>query len=324
MSDGLIGDSWDGLKGLAKKITDPVTSRLATVGIEAALGELGDDGPTAALLRAMSFVVPGDWENPRDLDTFVGDAAPDADDATRRHVRDRALSLYAPLTSPYRRALAIYSSADLVDRAGAASSLAMRIGDRFLILGALERLTIGSPLVQAVDAGVKLVAETLAFSQLHGDVAASPDGVRALFENMHEHAREDRLRLATWVVVDGVLPMGPNFVQHSIDALRGAGAAGLARSIVFDRLAGLIPGESTDEKKEHIGRTLDSARGWVDGFVAEHQLTSFGVADRVRQVIDVSESGCEVVAAAADAVTSYFRHTGTQTVARAVARAAVA
>ncbi len=323
MSGGLLGDSWDGLKGLAKKVTDPVTSRFAPIGIEAALDELDDDGPTAALLRAMSFVVPGAWENPRDLDTFVREAAPDADPAVHQQIRDRALSLFAPLSSRYRRALAIYSSADLVDRAGAASSLAMRIGDRFLILGALEKLTIRSQFVQAIDAGVKLVAEILAFSQLHGDVPVSPDGVRALFENMSEHAREDRLRLATWVVVDGVLPMGPNFVQHSIDALRGAGAAGLARSIVFGRVAEFFPGEDADAKKNYVGTALDSARDWVDGFVAEHKLTSFGAADRVRQVIDVSESGFEVVAAAADAIVSYYRHTGTQTVARAVTRAAI-
>ena len=67
-------------------------------------------------------------------------------------------------------------------------------------------------------------------------------------------------------------------------------------------------------------QAIDTTGQWVSRFVEEKQLTREGALASLQGKLGVAEGGLDYVAAAIDATTDYMTHTGTQTVARTLAR----
>ncbi len=285
------------------------------------LEALPTDGLTVAALRALDTVVPGQWSNVTRFEALAaevcGEGAPPKLVAQVVHVA-RAMETADP--QRYAQAVQIYQLVDKVDTAAAGVAAAGKVAGLFGGLDFLKKFTPKPETTQAVDAGLKLIAELLAFGRLNGVPTTDADGLARFTGALADYARYDLMRIAAWVVFDGVVPLGPDFVQTVIGTWRGLATDALASNTVFSQLGSQLPGDSVAEKQGFIIRSLETTGEWVNRFIAEKGITQEGVLDRVQSVLGVAEGGLDYVAAAIDAGTNYYAHTGTQTVARALAR----
>jgi len=288
-----------------------------------ALEALPTSGATVTALNTLDAIVPGEWKNNTSFDAVVAEVCgPDAPPKLRLQVAHRARSLQLREGERFARALQIYGLVDTVDKLAAGAAVAGKAADLFGSLGFLKKFTPKPETTQALDAGLKLVAEMLAFGQMNGMPSMDADGLARFAGAIADYGRYDLMRLAAWVVFDGVIPLGPNFIQSITGTWRGMATDALASNGVFKAIAGQLPGGSVAEKQGFIVQTLDTTGDWVNRFIEDKGITREGALAQVQSVLGVAEGGLDYVAAAIDASTNYFTHTGTQTVARALARQA--
>ena len=126
------------------------------------------------------------------------------------------------------------------------------------------------------------------------------------------------MRIGAWIVVDGLLPLGPNFMVKISDTIREAADSTLAKNKVFDSVSKHIPGDGVEEKRGFILQALAATSAWIGEFVAERGLTRELIIEKISTVVTVTEDTLDYVAAGLDASTNYYTHTGVQTVAREV------
>lgn len=286
------------------------------------LEALPTSGLTVSVLQTLDKVVPGEWANVTRFDDLIREVlGADAKPGVVDDVRTRAMQLQ--LANPgYARALQVYELVDKVDTVAAAAAAANQVGNLLGAFGGgfLQKLTPKPDTTQAIDAGLKLIAELLAFGLLNGVPSATPEGLARFAGAITDYGRYDLVRLSAWVVFDGLVPLGPDFVAKLITTWKGLASDQVAGNAVFQQVAGQLPGASMDEKRAFVVKAIDTTGEWVTRFVKEKQLTQEGVLKQLQGTLGVADSGLDVVAAAIDATTSYYQHTGTQTVARALAR----
>jgi hypothetical protein len=124
------------------------------------------------------------------------------------------------------------------------------------------------------------------------------------------------MRMAALVCVDGLVPLGPDFVQQSMKVLSGARASDLQQSAVFQRLEGILPGEGRRGQLRFLQNGFDAAQGWMNNLVADRGLTRGNVTDSIRSFVEISDETLDYLGAFLDATTNYYEHTGIQAVAR--------
>ena len=281
--------------------------------LDEAFAELDESRLTPLLLEALDWVVPGEWEDIRTLDALVEDVVGEPDP----RVAAKAREIFEDPERPYQRALRIYQAIDRADQVAAGAVLANKVGGRITALSFLERFTPKPDTVQAIDAGLKLVGEIVAFGLLEGRPELSREGLAELQQDLAEYVSTDRVRIAAWVVVDGVLPLGPAFVDLVSDKLDEVGHGGLADSALFAKLGDFVPGDSDADKHGFVVEALAAARAWVHQLVEDKGLTKELVHGKLLSVIQGFDEGSDYLAAAIDSTTAIYRHTGTLTVARA-------
>ncbi|HJN77463.1 MAG TPA: hypothetical protein QGF58_26295 [Myxococcota bacterium] len=281
--------------------------------LDEAFAELRESRLTPVVLQALDFVVPGQWEDISTLDALVEDVVGEPDVA----VAAKAREIFMDPERPYQKTLRIYQLVDRADQVAAGAVLANKVGGHITALSFLERFTPKPDTVQAVDAALKLVAEIVAFGLLEGRPELTREGLSELGEDLAEYVSHDRVRIAAWVVVDGVLPLGPSFVKVIGDKLTELGAGGLGDSSLFSKLGDLVPGETDEDKHGFMLKALAAAEAWVAGLVAEKGLTAEGVSEKLMSIVEGFDEGTDYLAAAIDSTTAIYRHTGTLTVARA-------
>jgi len=280
-------------------------------------------GLTVSALEALDYIVPGEWSNVTSFDAIIAEVCGEgASPKLIAQVRHTAKVLEMQDPARFQQAVQIYNLVDDVDKAAAAVAAAGKVTDLFGGLDFLKKFTPKPETTQAVDAGLKLVAELLAFGRLNGMPSTDPDGLARFVGALADYGRYDLIRIAAWVVFDGVIPLGPNFVQAITGTWRGLATDALNSNGAFKNLAAQLPGDSIEDKQGFIVKTLDTTGEWVNRFVSEKGITQEGVMHRMQEVMGVAEGGMDYVAAAIDASTSYYAHTGTQTVARSLARQA--
>lgn len=130
------------------------------------------------------------------------------------------------------------------------------------------------------------------------------------------------MRLATMICVDGVLPLGPNFLSKAVDQV-GGNVGKVAENERFQRLRGLLPGDGVKEQVGFMQESLDAMTSFVPGFNKQAGISQSRVLSSVQGISDKFEGKLDYVAAALDLTTDYFEHTGTQTVARQLITRAV-
>jgi hypothetical protein len=294
-----------------------------------ALEALPTGGLTVQALQTLDRVVPGEWDNVTRFDAMVADiCGPDAPPKLVAQVRLMAEAIERRDQSRFAQALQIYQVVDRVDQAAAAVSAAATAASAvkglfggFGSFGkVLEEVTPKPDTTQAVDAGLKLVAELLAFSRLHGLPSMDAEGIAAFANALADYGRYDLIRIAAWVVFDGVLPLGPDFMTDITRTWKNLATSALSSNGLFDAVGDRIPGDSVQDKQGFIISTLETTGDWVNGFVQEKGLTQGGVMQQLDGLSGLGAGSMDMVAAAIDASTNITAHTGTQTVARALAR----
>ncbi len=276
------------------------------------LDELPSDNLTVKTLNALDFVVPGEWENIVGCDNTISAITGEEDADKVMDIRNRMIELYNDGDNGYQGAIWFYNLVDNVDGALGTAAMANKIGEKIGLLGFLSNITPKADTTQSVDLCLKIVAELIAFSKLNGIELNPGEFVSNLSENYTGAAL---IRMAGLVCLDGLLPLGPDFLQKVQDTLDGEGESALADNPVFGAIEGSIPG---DDKVGFIGETFGAVSGWMDNLVGSVGLTREGILDNIGGFIEFSDDSLDFVAAFLDKTTNYFQHTGTQSVARSL------
>jgi len=262
------------------------------------------------MLNALDFVVPGEWENTVGCDNTIS-VITGADDAdTVMQIRNRMIELYNDNDNGYQGAMWYYNLVENADKALGAAAMANKIGEKIGFLSFLNKLTPKADTTQSIDLCLKIVAELIAYSKVNGIELNPGEFVSELQDN---YTGAGLMRMAALVSIDGILPLGPDFLQKVQDTLNGEGESALADNPTFGALADSIPG---DDKVGFISSTFSTVSGWMDNLVSSAGLTRESIFDHIGGFIEFSDDSLDFVAAFLDQSTNYFVHTGTQTMAR--------
>jgi hypothetical protein len=283
--------------------------------IQALLNELGQARVTTTVLNALDTVVPGEWVNVTSLEQAVQQYLGVSDPGQVAAIVERARSLYASRPH-YSRAVTVFQVVDTADKAVAAAVAANTVGNAIGFLNVLDKVTPKPDTAQAVDAAVKLAAEVAAFALLRGLPVHSLAEAKAFPAALATYAKADMMRLAAWITIDGMLPLGPQFVQKIVDLVSRVDTTALTNNPVYARVKDLLPGSSPDEQKGFILSTLQAGSSYVTEFVRARGLTQEALAGKFGSLVNVADKGMDVLAATLDATTNYYSHTGVQSVAR--------
>ncbi len=274
------------------------------------LDTLPSDNLTVKLLRAIDRIAPGEWENVVGFDRTIQavTGATDANDVLA--IRNRAIELYNDPKNGYQSAIWYYETIDNADVALGAAAMANKIGEKIGILSFLNQMTPKANTTQSIDLCLKIVAELIAYSKLNGIPILNPkDFVTQIRE---EYQGPSLMRMIALVTVDGLLPLGPDFLQIVGQTLNNKQSV-IRDNPVFNQISEAIP---SPDKIDFISNTFDAASGWMDGFVSKTGITPKKIANSIHGFIDFSNDSMDFVAAFLDQSTDYYRHTGIQTVGR--------
>lgn len=274
------------------------------------LDELPSDNLTVKTLKALDFIVPGEWDNTVGCDKTISviTGADDADSVM--HIRNRMIELYNDRDNGYQKAMWYYNLVENADKALGAAAMANKIGEKIGFLKFLNKVTPKADTSQSIDLCLKIVAELIAYSKLNGIQLNPSEFVSELRENYNGAAL---MRMAALVAIDGIVPLGPDFLQKVQDTLDGQAESALAQNPTFGAIAQGIP---SDDKVGFISKTFGAVSGWMDNLVSSAGLTRESIFDHIGGFIDFSDDSLDFVAAFLDQSTDYFKHTGTQTMAR--------
>lgn len=274
---------------------------------------------TVGLLQSLDWVVPGDYVNLVGFEETIRSITGETDPQYIQRVGVRAIELYNDTSQGYQRGLWIYRTADSVQGFAGTASFVEKLSESFSFLSWLGALTPKAETSQSIDLAVKLVAEIVAFLTINGRPG---DNVGEFVESLTDYRDEARMRLATMICVDGVLPLGPDFLSKAT-RLVGGNPGEVGSNERFQRMRGLIPGDSVKEQVGFIEKSLDAMGDFVPKFVSEHDISQSKVLQSVKHISDKYEGSLDYIAAALDMTTDYFEHTGIQTVARQLITRAV-
>lgn len=277
------------------------------------LEQLPESSLTTRLLGALDYIVPGQWTNVRNFEQMIKSVTGEEDQSLIQQVGERAIQLYGDPGQGYQRAVQIFR---LIDHAGGiagVASLANKLGESYNFLSFLGSITPKADTTQAIDAGVKFVGEMAAFCYTNG---IPGDSVGDFASALVNYEKEDAIRFTAWLTCDLILPLGPDFLSKVMGGPSSLTSKQLGENSRFGKLASLLPGANVDAKRELILGNLQASKSHIESFVAAKGITQQSVFQRIKGSLDVGESKLDYVAAALDLGTSYFEHTGIQTVTR--------
>ena len=282
--------------------------KLANTSIVELVDNLPTDNLTVKVLNALDYIVPGKWENLVGFDHTVSAITGETKKKKIAKIRDRAIELYNDRQEGYQTAIWLYRTVDATDKAVAAAALADKIGNAFRFIPFLDKLTPKADLVQSVDLRIKLVAELIAYSKLNGLTLKPAQFAASLKEN---YQKEALMRMVALVCIDGVLPLGTNFVPRVTNDLENRD--NLAEDPAFDVLRQFIP---NSEPRSFINESFNTAADWMNNLITSSGITRESLAHRLDSFVEVADDKLDYLAAFLDGTTNYFEHTGIQTVAR--------
>lgn len=287
--------------------------------------KLVDDLPTnnvtISMLRALDFVAPGEWQNVVGFENTIRTVTGETDESIIQQIGERAIYLYNDRSQGYQRAMWLYQTVDSTDAALGAAALANKVGERIGFLGFLNRLTPKADKAQTIDLSLKLVVELVAFCQING---IPGDSIGDFVASLAEYSGESLMRMVALVCVDGLIPLGPDFILKVQLILNQSSPKDLEQSSTYQRINDAIPGSNSASKLNFIGESFDSVRGWMSNLVTSRNLTPQKVVNNLQRFVEVSDDKLDYLGAFLDVTTNYYEHTGTQTLARRLIERAVA
>ncbi|MFM2061784.1 MAG: hypothetical protein RLZZ507_1454 [Cyanobacteriota bacterium] len=283
--------------------------------------ELPTSGLTVSMLNALDFIAPGEWQNTVGFVNTIKTVTGEDDESLIQAIGERAIYLFNDKSQGYQTALWLYQTVDGTDKALGAAALANKVGQSIPLFGFLNSLTPKPDKAQTIDLTLKIVAELVAFCQINGIPGNSiGDFVGAL----GEYSGESMIRMAALICVDGIIPLGPDFIQKSLTMMSQMNPQELDQNSTFRAMSNVIPGSGTGGKLDFIGQSLDSVKGWMNGIVSANALTAQKVLGNFQGFLEFSDDKLDYVAAFLDMSTNYYEHTGTQTLARRLIERALA
>lgn len=277
--------------------------------------ELPSSSLTTRLLGLLDYAVPGEWQNITSFEGMVKSVTGEDDASLVQAVGERAIKLYNDPDNGYQRAVWIYQSLDNAQGLAGFAALANKMSESFDFLSFLDDVTPKADSAQAVDAGVKLVGELVAFCYTNGMPGDSIGDFAAAFGNAQ---KEDAMRLAAFLAFDCVLPLGPDFLSKLTDTIGNLSDGLLGENGRFSRIASFLPTGDLFSSKKLVLENFEATKGVLDKFASDKGITQGSVFDRVKGVLHVADSKLDYVAAGIDLVSNHFEHTGIQSVARRV------
>jgi hypothetical protein len=274
---------------------------------------LPSSGVTVMMLKSLDFVVPGEWNNLTGFDNTIQFITGETDRTLVNKIRDRAIALYADPNEPYQATVKLYQIVDRADTALAASAVANKIGQKIGFLSFMSSLTPKPDLTQTLDLCIKVVVELIALCKLNN---ISLDNIGNFGTVLSDYKDESIMRMAALVCVDGLIPLGPDFIKKAQSTLTGLNPAALQQNSTFQSISNLIPGGNVGDKLSFITATFGSTQGWMNNLVRSRGLTPESILRSMNQYIDIADNKLDYVAAFLDMTTNYYEHTGIQTVAR--------
>jgi hypothetical protein len=287
--------------------------------------DLVDDLPTnnltVSMLRSLDFVAPGEWQNTTGFVNTIRTVTGETDESLIQQIGERAIYLYNDRSQGYQRAMWLYQTVDSTDKALGAAALANKVGERIPLLGFLNKVTPKADKAQTIDLCLKLVAELVAFCQING---IPGDSIGDFVASLGEYSGESLMRMVALVCVDGLIPLGPDFIQRALLTLNQTTPQELEKNTTFQNINDAIPGNNSAGKLNFIGESFDSVKGWMSDLVISRGLTPQKVVNNLQQFMQVADDKLDYLAAFLDVSTNYYEHTGTQTLARRLIERAVA
>jgi len=285
--------------------------------LHAVLEALPQSSLTTHILGALDYLVPGEWRNITVFEEMLKDVTGETDEALIQQVGERALQLYADESNGYQRAVQVYRGIDSASTVAGAAAMANLAGQRFEILSFLTDITPKADTTQSIDAGLKLAGELVGFTLTNG---LPGDSVGDFATALVNYGKEERMRLASWLAIDCVLPLGPDFINLILGALDGP-LETIQENRVFRFVSEHLPG-SVAEQRDTVKRNIEESRGHLESMVSSQGITQEGVLEKVKEYVSFADDKLDLVSAALDLGTNTFEHTGIQTVARRVVQRA--
>jgi len=290
--------------------------------IQTLVDNLPASNMTTLMLRSLDFVVPGQWTNLVGFENTIRTVTGESDEEMIQAIGERAIWLYNDKSQGYQKAMWLYETVDNADSALGTAALANKIGNKIpLVGGLLSRVTPNPDKAQSIDLSIKLVVELVAFCQVNG---IPGDSIGDFVGALADYGGESLMRMAALVCVDGLIPLGPDFLQKVESTIGNMSTRDLDSNQTFSQVKELIPGGNSRGKLSFIGDSFGSVQDWMRNFVSDRNLTPETVMGNLKGFIDVSDDKLDYVAAFLDMSTNYYEHTGTQTIAARLIERAVA
>ncbi|OUL29058.1 hypothetical protein [Nostoc sp. 106C] len=283
--------------------------------------QLPTSGLTVSMLNALDFVAPGQWQNTVGFVNTIKTVTGETDEDLIQQIGERAIYLFNDKSQGYQTALWLYQTVDGTDKALGAAALANKVGEKVPLLGFLNAVTPKPDKAQTIDLTLKLVAELVAFCQING---IPGDSIGDFVASLAEYSGESLIRMVALVCVDGLIPLGPDFISKAISGISQTNPQELEQNSTFQSIKDVIPGNNAGSKLNFIGESFDSVKGWMSGLVISNNLTPQKVVGHLQNFVEFSDSKLDYLAAFLDVATNYYEHTGTQTLARRLIERAVA
>ena len=289
--------------------------------IQKLVDDLPTNNITVSMLRSLDFVAPGQWQNLVGFENTIRTVTGETDEDLIQQIGERAIYLYNDRSQGYQRAMWLYQTVDSTDVALGTAALANKVGEKIGLLGFLNRITPKADRAQTIDLSLKLVTELVAFCQING---IPGDSIGDFVASLADYSGESLMRMVALVCVDGLIPLGPDFILKVQSVLGQTSPKELEQNSTFQRINDVIPGGNSAGKLNFIGQSFDSVKGWMSGVVASQNLTPQKVVNNLQRFVEVADDKLDYLGAFLDVTTNYYEHTGTQTLARRLIERAVA
>ena len=283
--------------------------------------KLPKDNMTVKALRALDFVVPGEWNNLIGFENTIRTVTGETDEDLIQQIGDRAITLYNDKSEGYQRALWLYQSIDSAGSALGAAAMANKVAQNVPFLSMLGNLTPKPEKAQTIDLSLKLVTELLAFCQING---LPGDSIGDFAGALGDYGGESLMRMAALVCFDGLIPLGPDFIMATQSWIQKLSPSDLQENPSFNAISSMIPGGNPAGQLGFIGQSFGSVTGWMSSFVSDRGLTPQNVMGHLQSFVEISADKVDYVGAFLDMSTNYYEHTGVQTLARRLIERAVA
>lgn len=284
--------------------------------------QLPTNNMTTLTLRSLDFIVPGQWENVVGFTNTIRHVTGETDESYIQQIGERAIQLYNDKSQGYQNAMWLYQTVDRTDQALGAAALANKVGGNIpLIGGFLTRVTPKANKAQTIDLSLKLVVELIAFCQVNG---IPGDSIGDFLAALRAYSSEALMRMVALVCIDGLIPLGPDFIQMALSNLSQTTPSDLESNQSFSSIRSMIPGGNTIGQLNFITHSFDSVKGWMSDLVMSRGLTPEKVVSNMQRFVEISNDKLDYLGAFLDMTTNYYEHTGTQSLARRLIERAAA